>query len=51
MSNPAEILSKKLYTPKTKAPESPLLPITSEIKFMPVERIIDCEIPIMMASG
>ena len=37
---PYEILSRKLYTPKTKAPLDPLKPITSLINVIPVFRVI-----------
>ena len=46
---PAEILSKKLYIPKTMAPDSLLLPTTSEIKLIPVVNIKDWENPMKMA--
>ena len=43
---PPEILSRKLYDPKTKAPLEPLSPITSLIKVIPVFRVIAYAIPI-----
>jgi len=43
-------LSIKLYIPNTTAPEDDLLPMTSEIKLIPVAKINDCEIPIKNAN-
>ena len=35
--------------PNTTAPDSPLLPTTSEIKLIPVESTMDCEKPMSIA--
>lgn len=45
MTIPAENLSSKLYAPKTKAPVFALVPTTSDIRLIPVERTNDCEQP------
>ena len=36
--------------PKTTAPDSLLLPITSEIKLIPVDNTIDWDVPIIAAD-
>ena len=46
---PADILSKKEYIPNTIAPDSLLLPTTSEIRLIPVVKIKDWEKPMNMA--
>ena len=45
ITRPAENLSNKLYIPKTKAPVFAFDPTTSDIKLIPVESTIVCEIP------
>lgn len=50
MTAPAENLSSKLYIPKTNPPVFVFVPITSEMKLIPVAKTIVCEQPMNAAS-
>jgi hypothetical protein len=45
ITRPAENLSNREYIPKTNAPVLALVPTTSEMKFIPVDKTIVCETP------
>lgn len=45
ITKPAENLSTKLYAPKMNAPDFDFLPITSEMKFILVDKIIGWDNP------
>lgn len=47
---PHENLSRRLYIPNTIAPSFPLFPITSEMRLIPVDKVIDWAIPTNRAT-